>query len=264
VTEWSHDGPPTGSSSDPQGRPSASDPLGVAYYASRRGALGDWWTLLHPPYTVWNLSYVVIGATLAPRVSVGRLLATMLAFFLAVGVAAHSLDELKGRPLKTRIPSWALALATTIGLGGAVILGVLGLSRVGWVLVPFLVLGPLLVVTYNLELFSGVLHNAVGLGLSWGSFTVLVGYVAQTGRLALAPLIAAAGAFTLINAQSNLSARARLVRRKSVCLEGRLMTNDGTIHIDAPWLLEPLERALRALSWSVVLLATALAVARLG
>ena len=46
-----------------------------AFYAARRGGLGQWWTLLHPPYTAWHLSYVVIGASLAPRVDTGRLLA---------------------------------------------------------------------------------------------------------------------------------------------------------------------------------------------
>src|SRR5579884_3943747 len=64
-----------------------------AYYA-RRGRLADWWTLLHPPYTAWHLAFVVIGASLAPRPSVSTLVGTLLAFFLAVGVAAHALDEL--------------------------------------------------------------------------------------------------------------------------------------------------------------------------
>ena len=61
--------------------------------------------LLHPPYTLWHLSYVAIGATLAPRFDGGRLVATLLAFFLAVGVCAHALDELHGRPLRTTIPA---------------------------------------------------------------------------------------------------------------------------------------------------------------
>ena len=242
-----------------------TSPLRPAYYAGHLGGWGDWWTLLHPPYTAWNLSYVVIGATLAPHVMLSRLLASLLALFLAVGLAAHALDELKGRPLGTQIPSKVLIATTAIGLGGAVALGIIGLSRVGWVLVPFMVLGPVLVVTYNLELFGGFLHNGVGLGLSWGSFTVLVGYVAQTGRLALSPLIAAAGAYSLINAQRWLSARARLVRRQAVAVEGHLTLDSGErVLIDAAWLLSPLEKGLRAMSWGVVLLATSMAVARLG
>jgi len=86
-----------------------------AYYAARPGRWRDWWTLLHPPYTGWHLSYAVIGAALAPRVQVSYLIATVLAFFLAVGLAAHALDELQGRPLRTAIPSGALIAVSPWG-----------------------------------------------------------------------------------------------------------------------------------------------------
>ena len=46
---------------------------------------------------------------------------------------------------------------------------------------------------YNAELFGGVIHNDVGFSASWGAFPVLTAYVAQTGRLALAPVLAASG-----------------------------------------------------------------------
>jgi hypothetical protein len=124
---------------------------------------------------------VVIGASLAPRVELSRLLATLLAFFFAVGLAAHALDELHGRPLGTRIPTPALIAVTVAGLLGAITLGIVGLSRVGWPLIPFMVLGPVLVVAYNWELFGGLFHSDLGFALAWGSFPVLVSYVAQTG-----------------------------------------------------------------------------------
>ena len=133
-----------------------------AYYAARSDGWRDWWTLLHPPYTAWHLSYVVIGASLAPHVDLTRLVATLLAFFAAVGLGAHALDELHGRPLRTRIPSAALVAVTVAGLTAAVALGIVGVARVGWVLVPFIVAGPLLVVAYNAELFGGVVHTDVG------------------------------------------------------------------------------------------------------
>ncbi len=53
--------------------------------------------LLHVPYTLWHLGYVVLGATVSPTVHLDRLLGTLLAFFLAVGIASHSLDELPRR-----------------------------------------------------------------------------------------------------------------------------------------------------------------------
>ena len=235
-----------------------------AFYAARPGGWRDWWTLLHPPYTAWHLSYVVIGACLAPLISVSRLVGTLLAFVFAVGFAAHALDELHGRPLGTRIPSPALVAVTVVGLAGAVALGILGLSRVGWALIPFLVLGPLLVIAYNLELFGGFVHTDFGFALAWGSFPVLVAYVAQTGKLAVAPVLAAAGACALSLAQRRLSTPARLIRRRVTDVTGRADLGDGeSIALDQGVLLAPLEAALRAMSWAIVLLAAGLAVARL-
>jgi len=208
---------------------------------------------------------VVIGACLASQVSVSRLVGTLLAFFCAVGLAAHALDELHGRPLGTKIPTGVLVGVTVVGLAGAVALGIVGLARVGWVLIPFLVLGPLLVLAYNLELFGGFVHTDVGFALAWGSFPVLVAYVAQTGRLAVAPLLAAAGAFALSAAQRRLSTPARLIRRRVARVEGSVTLRDGAVlPIDQQSLLAPLEGALHMMSWAVVLLAAALAVARLS
>ena len=235
-----------------------------SYYAARPGGWRDWWTLLHPPYTAWHLAYVVIGACLAPVVNVTRLIATLLAFFCAVGLAAHALDELHGRPLHTRIPTVALVVVAVAGLAGAIGLGIAGVVQVGAALVPFLVLGPVLVVSYNFELFGGAIHNDVGFAAAWGAFPVLVAYVAQTGRLALAPL-AAAAAFALSAAQRALSTPARMLRRRATEVSGSITLTDGDVsRVDRAFLLAPLERALRAMSWGIVLLAVALAVAQAG
>ncbi len=236
----------------------------AAYYAARPGGWRDWWTLLHPPYTAWHLSYVVVGACLAPVVSVSRLVATLLAFFGAVGLAAHAFDELHGRPLGTRIPGPVLVAVAAVGLAGAVGLGIAGAVEVGWALVPFLVVGPVLVVGYNFELFGGAIHNDIGFAVSWGAFPVLTAYVAQTGRLALAPVLAALGAIALSAAQRALSTPARMLRRRTDQVSGALALSDGSrVEVSRAFLLAPLERALRAMSWAVVLTAAALAVARL-
>jgi len=235
-----------------------------AFYAARPGGWRDWWTLLHPPYTAWHLGYVVIGACLASVVNTTRLLATLLAFFLAVGVAAHALDELHGRPLRTRIPRPALVGVAVVGLAGALVLGVAGVVQVGWVLVPFLVVGPVLVIGYNFEVLGGAIHNDVGFAASWGAFPVLAAYVAQTGTLALAPILAAAGALALSLAQRALSTPARLLRRRAADVTGVVSLSDGSQRaVDRPTLLAPLEQALRTMAWAVVLLAAALAVSRL-
>ena len=236
-----------------------------AYYAARSGGWRDWWTLLHPPYTAWHLAYVVIGACLAPHVGLSALIATLIAFFLAVGLAAHALDELNGRPLRTAISSPALIAVTVIGLAGAVALGVAGIARTGWILLPFMIIGPILVVAYNAELVHGAFHTDLGFAAAWGAFPVLTAYAAQTGRLAVAPVLAAAGALALSAAQRALSTPARSLRRRTTAVAGTITLASGQVTaIDQAVLLAPLEQALRAMSWAIVLLAAGLAVARLA
>ncbi len=235
-----------------------------AFYASRRGVLGDWWTVLHPPYTLWHLSYVVIGATLAPHTDIVRLVATLLAFFAAVGIAAHTLDELHGHPLGTAISDRMLVIASILGLAVAIALGIVGVARVGPVLWPFIVVGPILVAGYNLELFGGRLHSDIGFALAWGAFPLLTAYAAQSGDLAVSAVIAAVGATALSYAQRKLSTPARLLRRQVAAVNGSVVLRDGTSRgLDAATLLLPLERSLRALTVGVCTLAAGLAVARL-
>lgn len=234
-----------------------------AFYAASGGAWRDWWTLLHPPYTAWHLSYVVIGACLVPRPTLAPLFATLLAFFLAVGISAHALDELNGRPLRTSIPRSALVAAAVIGLVGASGLGIAGVWRQGTVLLPFIVVGAFLVVAYNAELFGGRFHNDVVFAAAWGAFPVLTAAAAESRTLRPAPVLAAAGAFGLSTAQRQLSTRARMLRRSVRRVDGSVEMIDGSITpLDEDLLLVPIERALRALAWGLVLLAAALAVER--
>ena len=243
-----------------------SEELRPAYYAAQRsGGWRDWWTLLHPPYTAWHLAYLVIGACLAPHVQLSRLLATLVAFFLAVGIAAHALDELHGRPLRTRIPSGVLVAVSVLALAGAVALGVVGVSRVGWPIVPFIVIGPFLVVAYNAEWFGGRIHTDAGFALAWGAFPLLTAYVAQAESVSLAAVLGAVAAFGLSAAQRALSTPARFVRRRVTQVEGTMQLPDGSaLELTSATVIAPLEKSLRLLSWSVVFLAAALAVARLG
>src|SRR6058998_2534895 len=112
-------------------------------------------TLLHPPYTAWHLSYVALGAVAAPELHGNRLAATLLAFFLGVGVCAHALDELNGRPLRTRLSDRVLIGLGAVSLAGAVAIGVVAATAVSLTLLPFVAAGGFIVVAYNLELFGG-------------------------------------------------------------------------------------------------------------
>jgi hypothetical protein len=238
-----------------------------AYYATprllARRASRNWWTVLHPPYTLLHLSLVAIGACLKGPVSVGRFVASIAAFFLAVGVGAHSLDELHGRPLHTSLPAWQLVLAAVLGLGGALGLGVLGLYVVrGWFFV-FILVGVTVVVGYNLELFGGRLHTRAVIVLSWGGFPILTAYYAQHRVLSLAAVLAAGFGSMITLAQQQLSTPARDLRRRVVAVQGVAQRRDGsTTPLDKEAMLAPLESALRTLCRGVPLLALALVAAR--
>jgi hypothetical protein len=236
-----------------------------AFYAAPAGGWRGWWTLLHPPYTAWHLSYVVIGSTLAPSVDGWILLATLAAFFLAMGVSAHALDELNGRPLRTQIPAWALLFAAIVGLAGAVAIGLVTLPKIGFWLIPFILLGVFLVLVYTLELFGGHFHSDATFALAWGAFPVVTAYFAQAQRVDPAALIAGFAAYALSRAQRTLSTPARKLRRRVSAVDGSLTLKDGTVEaLDHSVLLKPLEAALKSLSWTIVALALALAAARLA
>jgi hypothetical protein len=250
------------------GRDTGSTELQPAYYAqprflSRKG-VRDWWTLLHPPYTLWHLAYVVIGACLVGPVHVARLVASVIAFFLAVGIAAHALDELHGRPLRTSIPDWALVVAAVGGLAGAVVIGIVGALQVGWLLAIFIVVGVALALSYNLELFGARLHTDAMFAASWGTFPVLTGYAAQHDTVGVPALCAGVFAYFLASAQRRLSTPARRLRRRTTSVSGTVVAIDGSeSELTATSILDPLEGALASLSWSVVALAVALALAQL-
>jgi hypothetical protein len=239
--------------------------LAPAFYA--RAATGwrrDVWALLHPPYTGWHLSYVLVGAGLASALNLTRLLATLLAFFLAVGISAHSLDELRGRPLRTQIPDQVLWTAAIVGLAGAVAVGVAGVAVVGPGLIPFIAAGVLFVFAYNLELLGGRLHGDFWFALSWGAFPVVTAYFAQTGRLSAGALLAAGAAYALSYGQRALSTPARTLRRGTRSVEGTQTLSDGSrVELHESSLLRPLEIALRAFSWGVVLLGLGMVAAKL-
>jgi hypothetical protein len=239
------------------------EPERPAFYALAPGGWRDWWTLLHPPYTLWHLSYVVIGASLAHEVHLRWLVETMLAFFLAMGIAAHALDELHGRPLGTRISDRTLIVVAVIGLAGAAALGIDGMIEVSPWLAAFIVVGVFLVVAYNLELFGGAIHSDLWFAIGWGAFPVLTAYFAQTAELSVAVIVAAVACAALSAAQRALSTPVRDLRRHVSAVRGEIVDDSGTRRsIDAGTLRAAPETALRLLSIAVPLLAAALLVAQ--
>jgi hypothetical protein len=235
-----------------------------AFYALRAGGWRDLVTLLHPPYTAWHLSYVALGAAAAPTLHADRLAAALAAFLLAVGVAAHALDELRGRPLKTTLTRRSLIALAAVGLSGAVAIGVVGVVVVSPLLAPLVAVGAFLVLAYNLELAAGRFHTDAWFAVAWGGFPAFTGYFANALAIRPAGVLVAAGCCLLSVAQRRLSTPVRELRRRTVEVTGSQRLADGRVlDLTTARLAEPLEGALSAAWLALVLVAAGLVAVRL-
>jgi hypothetical protein len=235
-----------------------------AFYALAAGGWRDYVTLLHPPYTLWHLSYVALGTALAPELEVERLVAGLAAFLLAMGIGAHALDELHGRPLQTEIPARVLVALAVLSIGGAVAIGVYAsLAWTPWLL-PLVAFGAFIAFAYNLELAGGRFHSPLWFAISWGAFPVVAGYLVAAERLSLEAGLAATYAFLLSLAQQRLSTQVRAIRRRATAVSGVVRFKDGSEEpIGRETLTRAHEQALRAIAAATVSLAAALVVLRL-
>jgi hypothetical protein len=235
-----------------------------AFYARGGGRVGDLLTLLHPPYTLWHLSYYAIGAAVAPTLHTDRLLWGLAAFGLAVGVAAHALDELHDRPLRTGIGDGTLRMLAAIGLLGALAIGVAGVLSVSAWLAPLVLLGALFLPAYNLELAGGRFHSDAWFAVGWGAFPAFTGYFANAEKIALPGILIALGCMAMSVAQRRLSSPARELRRRTATVSGVRTLADGSSEpLSLAGLLGPLDGALAAMSLAVFVTACALVAARL-
>lgn len=235
-----------------------------AFYALPGGSWRDYITLLHPPFTLWHLSYLVLGASAAPVVHLDRLGWAALAFFLAVGIAAHCLDELHSRPLGTQIPGRTLGILSTISILGAVSIGIGGSLLVSLWAVPLVFFGTFMLLAYNLELWKGWFHSDIWFAILWGGFPALVGYWANAQTIGTAGILVTVSCIVLSLAQRTLSNQVRGLRRKAVTVTGRIEYQDGHSNtITVSNLISAPEKALTLLSLSLPVLALGWLVARL-
>ena len=156
--------------------------------------------------------------------------ATIVAFFLAVGVGAHALDELHGRSLRTAIPDWGLTVAAAASLTGRSG-SASSASPAPARLAVFMVAGVVLALGYNLELLGGRLHNdttSAPPGARLGPDRLLRPDRDTRSRRRRRPLRSAC------RARNGTPARRRGLRRRAVAVDGRSSLRDGrTVHLDS-------------------------------
>jgi hypothetical protein len=207
---------------------------------------------------------VALGAAAAATLHADRLGAALVAFLLAVGIAAHALDELNGRPLGTQLSRRTLITLAAVSLAGAVAIGVVGTIVVSPLLAPLVVAGAFLVLAYNLELAGGRFHTDAWFAVAWGGFPAFTGYFVNALAIRPAGLLVAAACCLLSVVQRRLSTPARRLRRQTAELCGEQTLADGrVVQLTTAQLAQPLEGALSAMWIALVLLAAGLVAVRL-
>ena len=200
---------------------------------------------------------------MAPTLHVGRLAAALGAFLLAVGVAAHALDELRGRPLQTLLSRRALIAMAAVALGAAVAIGVAGMIIVSPLLAPLVAAGAFLVLAYNLELAGGRFHTDAWFAVAWGGFPAFTGYFVNSLTVRPAGVLVALACCLTSVAQRRLSTPVRRLRRATIDVRGTQTLRDGTVlELTRESLSDPLEGALSVIWVALVVLAVGLVAVR--
>jgi nitrate reductase NapE component len=237
--------------------------LDGAWYAKRGGKWRELYTILHLPYTSMVLSYVVIGAALAPILHLDRLALTLLAYFLGLGFAAHALNELRTRhwgEALSRIELKAMFIApllAALAMGAYGIIVWYGSSQVygAAVLTIFVTLETIFLFAYNLGYSK--FHSDLAFAFSWAALPFLTSYFVNSVSISLSVLFIAAGLAATAAIEINLSRWCKDFRRNRGSA-----SQSGSSQLPTTLLIGP-ERALKLVVVTVNLLAVGLFIWRL-
>jgi len=229
------------------------------YAIEGHGLFADLVNLLHPPYTLWHLSYVVIGIALSPTIYLVRSIAVILAFFLGLGIGAHALDETMGNPLKTRLSKRELYLIGFSSISIAAAIGGYYVLTLSLFLLPIILVEVFFALAYNLEIFDKKFHNGYIFAISWGVLPFLTGYFVNALTLSITALLTSLAIGLLTYVQRTLSVQARSIRRNIDSPITALKLESGEeIPATGRELIGPAEKSLKALTLTVFILAIAL------
>jgi len=215
------------------------------------------------PYSLMNVSYTVIGSMLAPTVDWNRVLVIAIIYLLALGISAHALDARGANKPWGRFLSdkqlLALALvafipAVSLGVYYALEYRLTVIWAVGLAEIFFLF-------AYNMEWFKGRFHTDGFFSLSWGAFPVAAGFTMQTDALSLPLLVMMALGFTTAYTEISASRPYRAIKKARMNDPNPSATSviDGM----TDYYGKQYERVLKAIIFSVALLALALVLMRL-
>ena len=242
-----------------------------AWYASGGSKLRELYTVLHLPYTSMVLSYLLIGADISPTIYPDRVVLTLLAYFLGLGLSAHALNELHTTHWVEVLGRRELIVLFALPLVGAVVIGVYGMVELEMgsgsvvpplVLMVFMFLEVFFLIAYNTDAFGGAFHSDVAFALSWAALPTLVSYYVNSLMISVGAILVAVAMAATAGIEINLSRWCKEFRRKS-SLTGMWFADGSRQTITTVQLLAKPERALKLIVVSVDLVALGLIAYRL-
>ena len=242
-----------------------------AWYARGGSKLGELYTIMHLPYTSMVLSYVLIGAAVSPSFYPNRVIATLLAYFLGLGLSAHALNELHARHWGETLSKRELETLFAASLIGAILIGAFGMvvlyATSGALLAPLVLLAFIFLETfflfaYNIDFSGGRFHTDLAFAFSWAALPVLVSYYVNALTITVVALLVAVGMAATAGIEINLSRWCKDFRRKSSLTQMQLA--DGTkLSLNTAELIAKPEKALKLIVVAVDLLAIGLTIHKL-
>ena len=209
--------------------------------------------MLHLPYTSMVLSYVLIGAALSPTLFVDRLVFTLLAYFLGLGISAHALNELNARHWGTSLSKADLQIAFLFSLVGALSIGLYGVevlynassgSLPPTVLALLIALETFFLFAYNTNYAGGRFHNDLSFAFAWAFLPFLTSYFVNSLMIPVGAVLIGLALAATGMVEFNLSRWCKSFRRKSNVVEVKF--EDGSLMpISTALLIRNPERALK-------------------
>lgn len=242
-----------------------------AWYAQTGSKTRELFTIMHLPYTSMVLSYILIGASLSPSIYLTRLILTLVAYFLGLGISAHALNELHARHWGKELNKGELEILFAVPLVGAILIGFYGMNVLyessgtplaSLVLLSFMALETFFVFAYNTNFSGGRFHSDLAFALSWGALPTIISYYVNALTITLPAVLISSAMAATAGIEINLSRWCKDFRRKSPLI--KMQFADSTeLNLNTTGLIARPEKALKLIVVVVDLVACGLILHRL-
>jgi len=242
-----------------------------AWYARSGGKVRELYTIMHLPYTSMVLSYVLIGAAVSPSMDPFRLVLTLVAYFLGLGLSAHALNELHARHWGENLTRLELEVLFLLPLIAAVSIGAFGMlilyeaSRsfiAPLILLAFISMETFFLIAYNSDIAKGRFHSTTSFAFSWAALPVIISFYVNSLTITPSAVLVASAMAATAAIEITLSRWCKDFRRKSPIVELQFADRSKQ-GLNATELIANPEKALKLIVVAVDLLSIGLIVHRL-